>query len=210
MGVRGYGDGPDEVRVIPEQLERPLGWEKPRMVFVCSMSDYFHPAVPDEARLRTFQVMTEAAEKSGHTFQLLTKRPGLAAAFWEKHKDEFRDWHPRIWAGVSVEQQKYAPRLTVLARLPAPVKFVSAEPLLGPVGLEQWLEAGQLQWIIAGGESGPGARPMDPDWAGSLRDQAREAGVPFFLKQLGGAGNKRGGREAILDGRRWQEMPAQP
>ena len=170
------------------------------MVFVCSMSDYFHPAVPDEVRLRTFQVMTEAAERSGHTFQLLTKRPGLAAAFWEKHKDEFRDWHPRIWAGVSVEQQKYAPRLTVLARLPTPVKFVSAEPLLEAVSLEQWLEAGQLQWIIAGGESGPKARPMDPDWARGLRDQAR-VHRPGLLPEATGRSRKQAGREGSNTGR---------
>ena len=110
--------------------------------------------------------------------------------------------------GTSVENQKYAPRLTVLARLPAPVRFVSAEPLLEQVDLTPWLRDGTLQWVIVGGESGVKAREMDLDWARSLRDQSVQAGVPFFLKQLGGVRNKRGGAAAILDGQTWQEMPA--
>ena len=202
-----YRDTPETVRVINSQLDRPLSWTKPVMVFVCSMSDYFHPAVPDEVRYRTFLNMTRSAEKRGHTFQLLTKRPGLAVAFWERHKDELKTWHPNIWLGTSVENQKYAPRLTVLARVPAPVKFVSAEPLIGPVDLTPWLEAEEVDWIIVGGESGPDARDMKAEWARHLRHQARKYGAAFFLKQLGGAGDKRGGAKAILDGKIHHGMP---
>ena len=116
-------------------------------------------------------------------------------------------WPAGVWIGTSVENQKYAPRITVLARLPAPVRFVSAEPLLGAVDLSGWLRRGDLQWVIAGGESGRAARPMDMDWARDLRDQSVEAGVAFFLKQLGGASGKRSGDKAMLDGRLWQEFP---
>ena len=208
MGNPSYQNTPEKVHVVDSQLDRPPSWTKPVMVFVCSMSDYFHPGVEDEVRYRTFLNMTRSAEKRGHTFQLLTKRPGLAVAFWERHKDELKTWHPNIWLGTSVENQKYAPRLTVLARVPAAVKFVSAEPLLDEVNLTEWLEAGQVDWIIVGGESGPDARPMKTEWVRNLRDQARENDVSFFLKQLGGTSDKRGGDKAVLDGRIHHEMPA--
>ena len=208
MGNPGYQNAPDLVRVALGQLEKPRTWRKPRMVFVCSMSDFFHPAVPPAVRLQVFQLMTETAESQGHIYQLLTKRPGLAAGFWQAHQEELGEWHPNIWLGTSVENQKYAPRLTVLARAPAKVRFVSAEPLLGPVDIEPWLQDQEFHWIICGGESGPEARPMATEWARSLRDQARRSGVPFFLKQLGGRRDKRGGPKAVLDGQRWQEMPA--
>ena len=151
--------------------------------------------------------MTRSAEKRGHTFQLLTKRPGLAAAFWERHKDELKSWHPNIWLGTSVENQKYAPRITVLARVPAPVKFVPAEPLIDRVDLTEWLQAGQVDWIIVGGESGPDARDMDIRWAEDLRAQAHDHGAAFFLKQLGGTTDKRGGDKAVLNGRIYHDMP---
>ena len=116
-----------------------------------------------------------------------------------------------VWIGTSVESQKYAPRLTVLERIPASVRFVSAEPLLERIDLRPWLERGVLNWVIAGGESGPGARPMDPDWVRDLRDQSVDSGVAFFLKQLGGVRNKRGGADALIDdgaeSRLWREMP---
>ena len=115
-----------------------------------------------------------------------------------------------MWIGVSVETQKYAPRLTVLSRLPARVRFVSAEPLLGELDLSEWLEEGELHWVIAGGESGAGARPMKLEWARQLRDQCLAAGVPFFLKQLGGVWNKQGGDAAFLEGRLWRQMPQMP
>ena len=208
MGVAGYGTEPDDVQLVPRRLKGPLSWTRPRVVFVCSMADLFHHEVPFAFIHQVFQTMTKAADQRGHIFQLLTKRPGRAVAFWEAYQDHFEGrWHPNIWMGTSVENQKYAPRLTVLGRIPAPVRFVSAEPLLGPLDLGQWLDAGQLQWVIVGGESGPKRRPMETDWAKSLRDQAVGAGVPFFLKQLGGAREKRGGVNAVLDGQRWTQMP---
>ena len=156
----------------------------------------------------TFSVMQEAAAKRGHVFQVLTKRPGRAVGWWQAHAERFPDgWPPNVWIGTSVESQKYAPRLSVLARLPAQVRFVSAEPLLEPLELTEWLEGGALQWVIVGGESGAGARPMDVEWARNLRDQSTTAGVPFFLKQLGGVRHKRGGDAATIDGERWLQMP---
>ena len=140
---------------------------------------------------------------------MLTKRPGRAVAWWEQAGRA--DWPPNVWIGVSVENQKYAPRLTVLGRIPAPVRFVSAEPLLGPLDLSDWMDDMTLQWVIVGGESGRGARPMRLDWARRIRDQALVADVPFFLKQLGGErGNKRGGKDALLDGQAWTQMPSEP
>ena len=209
MGITGYETEPDDVRLFPHRLNAPMKWSKPRVVFVCSMADLFHHRVPFEFIEEIFQTMTQAAEERGHVFQVLTKRPGRAVAFWNEYQGHFDGrWHPNIWIGTSVENQKYAPRLTVLGRIPAPVKFVSAEPLLGPLDLSRWLDDGTLQWVIAGGESGAGARPMDLDWARELRDQTERAEVPFFLKQLGGHHDKRGGQKAVLDGRRWQQMPA--
>ena len=208
MGVPGYAAAPDNVSLMRERLSVPLSWKKPRYVFVNSMSDVFHPEVPFDFVLEMFTVMRDASSDYGHVFQVLTKRPGRAVAWWDKHKDRFPDgWPPNIWIGASVENQKYAARLTVLERLPAPVRFVSAEPLLGRIDLTQWLDRGALQWVIVGGESGPGARPMRLDWARSLREQAADAGVAFFLKQLGGARNKRGGDDAMIDGEYWRQMP---
>ena len=175
---------------------------------VNSMADLFHPKVPFELVNDGFLVMQEAAVAQGHRFQILTKRPGRAAAWWESAEALFPNgWPQNVWMGTSVENQKYAPRLTVLARLPASVRFVSAEPLLGPVDLSPWLNKGELDWIIVGGESGSRARTMSLDWARGIRDQAHRAGVPFFLKQLGGRKGKRAGEEAILNGCLWHEYP---
>lgn len=208
MGVRGYETRPDDVRLLPERLQAPLNWKKPRRVFVNSMSDVFHPSVPFEYILKMFLVMQEAASARGHIFQVLTKRPGRAVAWWQEHERNFPDgWPAGIWMGTSVESQKYAPRLTVLDRLPAPIRFVSAEPLLGQLDLTQWLENGVLQWVIVGGESGAGARSMNLHWAQDLRDQSVSANVAFFLKQLGGVRNKRSGENALLDGQLWQQYP---
>jgi protein gp37 len=173
------------------------------------MADVFHPNVPFDFIFEMFSVMEEATSKQGHVFQVLTKRPGRAVAWWKQYRRNFPDgWPPNIWIGTSVENQKYAPRLTVLGRLPAPVRFVSAEPLLERIDLTPWLEKGVLKWVIVGGESGRAARPMDLDWVRHLRDQSASAGVAFFLKQLGGVRNKRGGDAAVIDGRLWREMPA--
>ena len=209
MRVNGYATHPEDVQLLPERLRTPLSWKKPRLVFVNSMADLFHQRVPFEFIFQAFSVMQEAASKRGHVFQVLTKRPGRAVGWWEANAERFPDgWPPNVWIGTSVESQKYAPRLTVLARLPAPVRFVSAEPLLEPLELTEWLGSGALQWVIVGGESGSGARPMDLDWARDLRDQSNATGVPFFLKQLGGVRNKRGGDAATIDGEHWRDMPS--
>lgn len=207
MGVVGYDSSPDNVHMLWERLKIPSTWKKPRFVFVNSMSDLFHREVSFEFINEVFRVMQQAAER-GHVFQILTKRPGRAVAWWKQYQEHSaEEWHPNIWIGASVESQKYAPRLTVLARLPAPVKFVSAEPLLEELDLTPWLEDGTLQWVIVGGESGVGARPMKVQWARHLRDQSVGAGVDFFLKQLGGVRNKQGGVDALLDGKLWRERP---
>ncbi len=208
MGVAGYEDMPSQVRLLPERLTTPMSWKKPRHVFVNSMSDLFHPRVPFDFILEIFRTMYDAASVRGHVFQVLTKRPGRAVAWWKENERYFQDgWHPNIWIGTSVESQKYAPRLTVLERLPAPVRFVSAEPLLEYLDLTQWLKRDAIQWVIVGGESGVGARPMQIEWACNLRDQSIDAGVPFFLKQLGGVRNKRGGEQAIIGDNIWRQMP---
>ena len=172
-----------------------------------SMSDVFHPLVPYDFVTQIFDVML-AASKRGHIFQVLTKRPGRAVAWWARNQERYGGaWPAGVWIGTSVENQKYAPRITVLARLSAAVRFVSAEPLLGPVNLTHWLVQGDLHWVIAGGESGRSARPMDLEWARDLRDQSVEAGVAFFLKQLGGKRGKRSGEAAVIDGQTWMQMP---
>ena len=208
MGVSGYETTPNDIRSLRERLHVPMRWKNPRHVFVNSMSDLFHPQVDFNFISEIFQVMDLAASEHGHVFQILTKRPGRAVAWWKQYEHHFPGGWPRnVWIGTSVESQKYAPRLTVLARLPAPVKFVSAEPLLDRLDLSSWLEDGVLQWVIVGGESGSGARPMDPDWVLDLHDQAERTGVKFFLKQLGGPRNKRGGDAANIGGQYWREMP---
>lgn len=208
MGVRGYELAPQDVQLLPERLEAPMRWGTPRRVFVNSMSDVFHPRVPYDFVTEIFDVMRVAAAQRGHVFQVLTKRPGRAVGWWNRSQDRYGGVWPRgVWIGTSVENQKYAPRLTVLARVPAEVRFVSAEPLLGKLNLRKWLRRGEVQWVIAGGESGYAARPVDLEWLRDLRDQSGEVGVAFFLKQLGGRHGKRAGSEAILDGRIWHEYP---
>ncbi len=205
MGVPGYEESPDTVRMLPERLNVPLTWKTPRRVFVNSMSDLFHPTVTFEFISRVFDVMRRGDQ---HIFQVLTKRPGLAAGWWEKYgKHEFGEWPSNVWIGTSVESQKYAPRLTVLGRIPAAIRFVSAEPLLGELDLTPWLLDRTLHWVIVGGESGPRARPMEEEWADSLKEQTTHAKVSFFFKQWGGRHGKRSGSKAILDGKVWQEMP---
>lgn len=186
MRVPGYQDAPDVVKLLPERLELPLSWSKPRHIFVNSMSDMFHRDVPDDFILRMFEVMQAAGAKNGHIFQVLTKRPGRAVAWWKSYKHHFpQGWPECIWLGTSVESQKYAHRITVLARIPALVRFVSVEPLLERVDLQEWLLKGQVQWVIVGGESGRNARQMEITWVQALKDQCREAHVPLFVKQLG-------------------------
>ena len=210
LGNPGYQATPDTVTLMEGRLEEPLKWTKRSRVFVCSMSDLFHVDVPHEYLDRMFEVMTQAAEKRGHTFQVLTKRPGRALSWWDRH----RKWQPpggawpeAVHLGTSVEDQNAAHRLDVLERIPAPLRFVSAEPLLGPLEISPWLERGAVQWVIVGGESGPEARPMELQWARDLQRQCEQNGVAYFLKQLGGRTDKRSGEKALLDGRRWTEFP---
>ena len=199
-GVPGhpYEQGFD-LKLWPDRLEAPLRWKAPRMIFVNSMSDLFHEDVPDEYIERVFRVMAEA---SRHTFQVLTKRAARLAD-WHGRRPKF--WRiPNVWLGASVEDRKYGvPRIPHVQGLRAAVRFLSIEPLLedlGPINLSG------IDWVIVGGESGHGARPMRPAWAMSVRDQCRSAGVPFFFKQWGGVFKKRNGR--ILEGQTWDEMPA--
>ena len=213
MSVPGYEHSPGVVSLQPGRLQQPSHWRKPVKVFVNSMSDTFHELVPDHFIRWMFQSMREGCAR-GHTFQVLTKRPERAAQWWEAYRGDFADdsgephWPPGIWIGTSVETQGYADaRLGWLARVPAPVRFVSAEPLLGALDLGPWLR-GVLRWVIVGGESGPRARPMEERWALELLEECDAAGVPAFLKQLGGRGDKRGGDQAVIDGRRWTGMPS--
>ena len=190
----------ENVLLQRHKLKEPYRLKKPSMIFVNSMSDLFHEMIPDDYRQEIFGVMRDLPQ---HAFQVLTKRPQVAA--------EWPDWPSNVWLGVSVERQKEAERrVPLLAGIPAAIRFISAEPLLGELNLVQWLSS--LQWVIAGGESGPNARPMNPGWARSLRDQCVAAGVPFFFKQWGEhderlvrVGKQRAGH--VLDGREWQQMP---
>jgi len=199
-GVPGhpYEQGFD-LRLWPERLDAPLRWKAPRMIFVNSMSDLFHDGVPDSYIGRVFDVMA-AAER--HTFQVLTKRAERLAAWYERHPGFWR--LPNVWVGVSVEDRRYGlPRVPFLRRVASAVRFLSVEPLLEDVGL---IDLGGIDWVIVGGESGPGARPMKPEWALSVRDQCLQARVPFFFKQWGGVRKKKAGR--LLEDRTWDDMPA--
>ena len=258
-GPRWTGD----VQLVPEVLDQPLKWRKPRRIFVNSMSDLFHPDVPDEFIAAVFGVMAAA---HWHTFQILTKRPERMKKWFEwvenkpvgtdgrlfpqficayKARDvlddeqfdfaRFREWPlSNVWLGVSVENQRAADeRIPLLLQTPAAVRFLSCEPLLGPVmltglgkrcygcaaGVPHRCRNVLVDWVIVGGESGPGARPMHPDWVRSIRDQCKAAEVPFFFKQWGEwklswmageyqwmrVGKKAAGR--LLDGRTWDELP---
>lgn len=163
-----------EVTLHPDKLEEPLHWKKPRLVFVNSMSDLFHEAIPEEFIHQAFDVMGDANE---HIFQVLTKRSRRLADLAPDLK-----WQENIWMGVSVENKDYRWRVEDLRRVPASVRFLSLEPLLGPV---HNLPVENIHWCICGGESGPRARPIKIKWVREIRDQCREAGIPFFLKQLG-------------------------
>ena len=252
------------VRIHPGRLDEPFRWRKPRLVFVCSMGDLFHLAVPDEFIADVFLTMATCRQ---HTFQVLTKRPERMLLWCTdaqrriailKPPGRNKDWAavdtmksfpwplPNVWLGVSAENQAEADeRIPFLLQTPAAVRFVSVEPMLGQVDLRpylsrpctqcggsasvpcegggmpcprclrvgQFLDPDQLNWVICGGESGPGARPMYPDWASSLRDQCRVAGVPFFFKSHGSqtiisrGTRKRLPKDRLLDGRTWDQYP---
>ena len=194
MGNRSYMNG-FKLTLQPHILEIPLRWKKPQTIFVNSMSDLFHKDVPNEYIFRVFDVMKQA---HWHTYQILTKRSDRVLEL-----DGFLDWQPQIWMGVSVESEGYICRINDLRQTSAQTKFLSLEPLLGPL---PDLDLSGIDWAIVGGESGPGARPMDENWVTDIRDQCRRAGTTFFFKQWGGFNKKKAGRE--LDGRTWDDMPA--
>ena len=194
MGQPNYRNG-FRVTVHKHALEVPLGWRKPQTIFVNSMSDLFHEDVPVDFILQVFDVMQRA---DWHLFQVLTKRSRRLADL-----APLLPWPDNVWMGVTVESAEYVHRIDELRLVSADTRFLSLEPLLGPLpdlGLEG------IDWVIVGGESGPGARPMAEAWAMDLRDQSRQAGVPFFFKQWGGKNKKKAGR--LLAGQTWDQMPA--
>lgn len=243
-----------QVTLHEDRLRQPEKWKTPRKVFLCSMGDLFHSDVPFDFIEQVFITMLNAHR---HTFQVLTKRPGRMAwwinNYWiPTFAQVSKRLPPNIWVGTSVESQKYAPRLDLLAKIPAQVRFVSYEPALGPVDFRKWLVLAHpdwwkesderivsdgpraaVDWVIAGGESGPGARPAHPDWFRSVHDQCQVVGVPFFFKQWGahapqeqwGLGEliavpsqvdtadylmrkaTKHAAGAVLDGREWREFP---
>jgi protein gp37 len=200
-GVPGhpYEQGFD-LRLVPEKLAEPLRWTRPRMVFVNSMSDLFHDGVPDAYVLRVAEVMRAA---NWHTFQVLTKRSERMSELLRTALRSFAD-HAHIWWGVSVENRRHGlPRVEHLREAPAAVRFLSVEPLIEDLGD---IDLTGISWVIVGGESGHGARPMREEWVRNIRDQCRNAGVPFFFKQWGGVRKSEAGRK--LDGRTYDEMPA--
>jgi protein gp37 len=185
-----------QVRLRPDKLDEPSHWKKPRKIFTCSMSDLFQDQVPNEFIEQVFEVMKT---ETRHTFQILTKRPDRLTELSSKLL-----WASNIWVGVSVETEEQIDRISFLKTIPAAVRFVSFEPLLGPISN---INLGGIDWIIAGGESGVHAREMDTKWALGIRDQCIKWNIPFFFKQYGGKRDKKGGMSATLDGVAWKEFP---
>lgn len=183
-----------DLTLHPDRIDTPKSWRKPSKIFVNSMSDLFHDRVPLEFIQKIFEVCGSTPQ---HTYQILTKRVNRLTEI-----APLLQWYSNIWMGVSVENQHYVHRAILLSKLvPAAVRFLSCEPLLGPLELN--LEG--IHWVIVGGESGAGHRPIDPDWVRSIRDRCVSQNVPFFFKQWGGRTPKAGGR--LLDGREWSEFP---
>lgn len=193
MGQPNYRNG-FKVTCHPDTLGLPLKWRKPQMIFVNSMSDLFHRDVPTAFIDEIFFTMNEARL---HCFQVLTKRAGRLAQLASR-----LNWTPNIWMGVTVESEPHIDRIDELRKVPAAVRFLSLEPLLGPLPN---LDLTDIDWVIVGGESGPGARPMDEDWATDIRNQCLASKTPFFFKQWGGVQKKKAGR--LLNARTWDEMP---
>lgn len=193
MGQANYANG-FQLTLHEEMLDLPLRWKKPQTIFVNSMSDLFHDEVSDDFILRIFSVMNRA---SWHRFQILTKRSARLVEM-----NSILPWSSNIWMGVTVENQKCTIRLEHLRKTSASIKFLSMEPLLGPVSD---LDLNGIDWVILGGESGPGARPMEKEWVVEIRDACLKNDVPFFFKQWGGVHKKAAGRQ--LEGRIWSEMP---
>jgi len=193
MGQSNYANGFD-LTLQPHMLERPLSWKQPKLIFVNSMSDLFHSEVPLGYIQSVFDIMRRA---DWHQFQILTKRGDRL----EQLSSQL-NWSDNVWMGVSVENEKVTSRIDNLRATEARVKFLSVEPLIGPLPK---LNLNGIHWVIVGGESGPGAREMDPEWVFEIRDQCLKAKVPFFFKQWGGINKKATGRE--LEGRTWDELP---
>lgn len=206
-----------DLRLWPRRLILPLRWKEPRRIFVNSMSDLFHKGVPDEFVAKVFNVMQQA---NWHIFQVLTKRSERMRV-WSNERfcsgarspNSKKVWPAHVWAGVSVETQDYVWRIRDLQQVPAKVRFLSVEPLLGSVDLDVSLLKG-IHWVIVGGESGPFARQMQPEWVRAIQRRCKEYGVKFFFKQWGAyapdgrrVGKKAAGRK--LDGRTWDDMPAE-
>ena len=193
MGQPNYANG-FKLTIHEQALYLPLQWKKPQTIFVNSMSDLFHKDVPVEFMQSVFEVMGRA---HWHRFQILTKRSERLLKLSPSLL-----WKPNIWMGVSVEDQQYTSRIDDLQNIGAQIKFLSLEPLLGPL---RKLNLKEIDWVIVGGESGPGARPMDEAWVLDIRDQCLRAKVPFFFKQWGGVNKKKAGRQ--LEGKTWDQMP---
>lgn len=193
MGNPRYRNGFD-VTLHPDTLDIPLRWKEPRLIFVNSMSDLFHEKVPYSFIARVFDTMCLA---SHHVFQILTKRASRLAELAPA-----LPWPSNVWMGVSVESQDYVWRVALLRQVPAAIRFLSLEPLLGPI---TELNLDGIHWVIVGGESGPNARPMHPEWARRVRDLCQSQHVPFFFKQWGGVHRTARGR--LLDGQEWNQMP---
>jgi protein gp37 len=193
MGQPNYANG-FNLTIHEHVLSLPLKWKKPQMIFVNSMSDLFHKDVPDEFILKVFDVMHAA---SWHTFQVLTKRSERLLEL-----STSINWPDNVWMGVSVENQKYIFRIEHLLNTKASIKFLSLEPLIGPI---PELNLSGINWVIVGGESGPGARSIEENWVLKIRDQCLSSKVPFFFKQWGGVHKKKRGR--LLQGQNWNMLP---
>ncbi|MFH2026699.1 MAG: phage Gp37/Gp68 family protein [bacterium] len=196
MGVEKYRNGFD-VTLHPDVLEEPLKWKKPRMIFVNSMSDLFHKEIPFEYIAQIFSVMNRAEH---HLFQILTKRPKRLVQL--SHK---LNWTDNIWMGVTVENDKFVSRIDDLRKTDAKIKWLSLEPLLGPI---ENLQLKNIDWVVVGGESGPGARPIKEEWILDIKNQCNTQKAAFFFKQWGGIHKKKAGR--ILRGQTYSEMPSLP
>lgn len=197
-GIPGhpYEQGFD-LRLWPDRLGQPLKWKRPRTIFVNSMSDMFHESIPFDFIAQVFDVMVAAEQ---HVFQILTKRPDRLVEL-----APLLPWPANVWMGVSIENRRFVHRADRLRQVPAAVRFISAEPLLGPL---EGLDLTGIHWLIAGGESGPRHRPVRAAWVRTLREQCSDADVAFFFKQWGGRTPKAGGRD--LDGQTWDGMPTRP
>ena len=193
MGQLKYKNG-FKVTLHPDELTRPLAWKKPQIIFVNSMSDLFHEDVPDQFIFQMFDTMQKA---SWHTFQILTKRSQRLASIAKR-----LPWPDNIWMGVTVENADYVHRLHDLGKAPCYVRFVSMEPLLGPISRFPY---DKIDWVIVGGESGPKARPIEESWVLEIRNQCIKNNIPFFFKQWGGVNKKKAGR--LLDGKYWEQTP---